>query len=311
VIYCLQPVDNYEGSLPLKGIMHATHGQPRTWSESPGKNQSNCSKPHLQDVVSSRRIVGRYSSWRSLKAHGRGFQSRHSLLDFNSAFSRTLWMLFGLRIFSPTFVPPYFGTSSRPATSSSRTSVLTPGSPQGSLQFGTDSSSRRRHVAKIRSPTFAEKRNFYFVQNCKFAQTHFSPDVGRLRLPTRCQMEVENGAIESHSRGLPNGANSSTCRRYDTKIRRPEDGVLSRLSCFFQDFLTTRSGARARRARFLLRAGTFHSCQQVVSSKSLVPLILCYIFPLLFLTFLTSIRQHVGKHERPTSGEKCICANLQ
>jgi hypothetical protein len=193
-------------------------------------------------------------------------------------------MTFGLRIFSPTFVPPYFGTSSRPATSSLRTSVSAPGSPQGSLQFGTDPSSRRRRVAEIRGPTFAEKRDFYFAQNRKFAQTRFSPDVGRSRSPTRCQMEVKNGAIESHGRGLPNGADPSTCRRCDAKIRHSEDGVLSRLSCFFQDFLTTCTGARACRARFLLRAGTLHSCQQVVSSKSLVSLILCYIFPLLFLT---------------------------
>jgi len=78
VIYCLQPVDNYEGSLPLKGIARAAHGWPCAWSESPGKNQSNCPKPHLRDVVSSRRVVGRCSGRCRLKAHGRGFRSRHS-----------------------------------------------------------------------------------------------------------------------------------------------------------------------------------------------------------------------------------------
>jgi hypothetical protein len=137
---------------------------------------------------------------------------------------------------------------------------------------------------EIRGLTFVEKRDFYFVQNCKFAQTHFSPDGRHLCLPMHCQMEVKNSMIKSHGRGLPNGTDSSTCRRCDAKIRCPEDGVLSRLFCFFQNFLTTRLAVRARRACFLLRAGTFHSCQQVVSSKSLVLLILCYIFPLLFLT---------------------------
>jgi hypothetical protein len=63
---------------------------------------------------------------------------------------------------------PYFGTLSRPATSSSRTSVLAPGSPQGSLQFGTDSSSRQRRVTEIRGLTFAEKHDFYFF-------AHFHP----------------------------------------------------------------------------------------------------------------------------------------
>jgi hypothetical protein len=85
VIYCLQPVDNYEGSLPLKGITHAAHGRLCAWSESPRKNQSNCPKPHLQDVVSSRRIVGRYSSQRCLEAHGRGFRLHHSRLPSDNA----------------------------------------------------------------------------------------------------------------------------------------------------------------------------------------------------------------------------------
>jgi hypothetical protein len=142
-------------------------------------------------------------------------------------------MIFGLRIFSPTFIPPYFGTSSQPATSSSQTSILAPGSPQGSLQFDTNPSLRQQHVAEIRSPTFAEKHDFYFVQNCKFAQTCFSPDVRRLRSPTRCQMEVKNGTIESHGHGIPNSTNSSTCQQCNAKIQRLEDGVLSRPSCFF------------------------------------------------------------------------------
>jgi hypothetical protein len=85
VIYCLQPVDNYERSLPLKGNAHGAHGRPSAWSESPGKNKRVCSKPHLRDVVSSRRIVGRYSCRRRLEAHGRGFRSRHSRLPSDNA----------------------------------------------------------------------------------------------------------------------------------------------------------------------------------------------------------------------------------
>jgi hypothetical protein len=85
VIYCLQPVDNYEGSLPLKGNTHGAHGRPSAWSESHGKNKRVCSKPHLQDIISSRRIVGRYLSQRRLEAHGHGFQSRHSRLPSDNA----------------------------------------------------------------------------------------------------------------------------------------------------------------------------------------------------------------------------------
>jgi hypothetical protein len=138
------------------------------------------------------------------------------------------------------------------------------------------------------------------VQNLKFAQTRFSPNVGRSRSPTRCRMNIENGAIKNHGCGLSNSADSSICRRRVAKIRRPEDGVLSRLSCFFQDFLTTCSGARARHAHFLLRAGTLHSCQQVVSSKSLVPLILYYIFPLPFLTGYGPFHPIISPAPHPT-----------
>jgi len=80
VIYCLQPVDNYEGFLLLKENAHGAHGRPSAWSESPGKNKRVCSKPHLRDVVSSRRIISRYSSRCHLKAHGRGFRLRNSQL---------------------------------------------------------------------------------------------------------------------------------------------------------------------------------------------------------------------------------------
>jgi hypothetical protein len=135
---------------------------------------------------------------------------------------------------------------------------------------------------------FAEKRDFNFAQNSnlyklKFVQTCFLPNVRCSRSPTRCQMNVKNSAIKSHSRGLSNSTDSSICRRRVVKIQCPEDGVLDSYSGFFLDFLTTHSATRVWRVCFLLRAGTLHSCQQVVSSKSLVPLILCYIFPLLFL----------------------------
>jgi hypothetical protein len=57
-------------------------------------------------------------------------------------------------------------------------------------------------------------------------------------------MKVENDAIESHGCGLSDDADSSTYRRYDAKIRLPEDEVLDSYSGFFLDFLTTHT-ARA------------------------------------------------------------------
>jgi hypothetical protein len=102
-----------------------------------------------------------------------------------------------------------------------------------------------------------------------------------------CRMNVKNSTIKSHGCGLSNGADPSICQRRVAKIRHPKDEVLDSYSGFFLDFLTTCPATHAQRTHFLLRAGTFHSYQQVVSSKSLVPLILCYIFPLLFLTPLS------------------------
>jgi hypothetical protein len=118
-------------------------------------------------------------------------------------------------------------------------------------------------------------------------------------------MEVKNGAIESHSRGLSNGTDLSICRRCDVKIRCPEDGVLDSYSGFFLDFLTMRAATHAWCARFLLRAGTLHSCQQVVSSKSLVPLILCFIFPLLFLTGYGPFHPIISPAPTPTPTAPC------
>jgi hypothetical protein len=128
------------------------------------------------------------------------------------------------------------------------------------------------------------KTRFRLCTKPKFAQT---PNVRCSRSPTRCQMNVENNIIKSHGCGLSNGVNSSIYQQHVTKIQRPEDGVLDSCSGFFLDFLTMHLATRARYVHFLLRARTLHSCQQVVSSKSLVPLILCYIFPLLFLTEVT------------------------
>jgi hypothetical protein len=68
-----------------------------------------------------------------VKGHDAGVEEIKGVLDFNSAFSGTFWMTFGLRIFSPTFIPPYFEMSLQTAASSSQASVLVPGSPQGSL----------------------------------------------------------------------------------------------------------------------------------------------------------------------------------
>jgi hypothetical protein len=173
----------------------------------------------------------------------------------------------------------------------------------------------------------------------------FLPNVRHSYSPMHCRMNIKNGAIESHGCELSNNTDSNICWQYIAKIWCPEDEVLSRLSCFFLDFLIMCVITRVWCVQFLLRVGTLHSCQQVVNSKSLVPLTLYYIFPLLFLTktlslghcifvlccqqvfklvlfesprlwlsitlFSTSIWQCVGKHEHPTSSKKHICVNLQ
>jgi hypothetical protein len=161
--------------IEVPSVIEIVRGEVMGVKEEVTSHMTRCSRIHEPTILDTR--------WREescvIPLNKRRWLKRGGwfMLNFNSAFSGTLWMTFGLRIFSLTFVPLYFGTSLQTAAS----------------------------VVRWTS---------------------------------------ENSVIENHGRGLSNSADPSICWQHVAKIQHPEDRVLSRLSCFFQDFLITHTNRK-------------------------------------------------------------------